>query len=182
RMEIADNENFEDIRPSGIKYSKLKEDGAEIIDVLPGREDADLVVVAENGQGLRFDTSELKPLTRNARGVIAKRGDSPLAGGALVKDGETLLLQGDSTCAAVRVDDIEPQGRGGKGRYIIKPTNGDALHTILASPTRPRASQGDALEKFDSKSKLGGHGSRQEIDYFVIDVSQNGETMELFNE
>jgi DNA gyrase subunit A len=180
RMAISDNDDLSDIRPSGIKYTELKEDDTRVVDVLPGREDADIVVVAENGKGLRFETEELKQLSRNARGVIAKRGDSPIAGGAMVKSGETLLLQGNSTCAAIRVDDIELQGRGGKGRYLVKPGNGDVLHTVLVSSSSPKASKEDSLERFTSKSKLGGHGAREEIDHFVVDITENGEAMELF--
>jgi DNA gyrase subunit A len=178
RMQIDGNEDLEDIRPSGIKYTKLEEDD-EVVDVLPGREDGDLVVVAENGKGIRFEPSGLKCLSRQARGVIARRGDSPTAGGAVIRDGERLFLRGETTCAAVRVADIEVQKRGGKGRYIIKPGSDDALDTVHSGPSA-RACRDDELVDFDSESKLGGRGARTSIDHFVFDHTSEGEELELF--
>lgn len=182
KMNVAENDDLQDIRPSGIKYTDFKEEGTEVVAVLPGREEADLVVVAENGKGIRFDPSELSPLSRQARGVIAKRGDSPIAGGAVVRDDEQLLLQGDTTCAAVRVREVEVQQRGGKGRYIIKPGQDDRLHTVLSTGSTARAAREGGLDDFDSQSKLGGRGARTSIDHFVVDHTRNGEALELFEE
>ncbi len=178
RMKVDGNEDLEDIRPSGIKYTKLENDD-EVVDVVAGRTEGDLVVVAENGKGIRFETSGLKQLSRQARGVIARRGESPTAGGALVRDGERLFLKGGSTCAAVRVDDIEVQKRGGKGRYIIKPGGDDVLADIRSGPSA-RASQDGDLVDFDSESKIGGRGARTTIEYFVFDHTSEGEELELF--
>lgn len=179
RMTLAENEDFEDIRPSGIRYTKLK-DEEEVISVIPFRSEADLIVVAENGKGIRFDTNELDSLSRQARGVIAKRGESQLAGGTLADNGDTLLLQGDSTCAAIKVSDVEKQNRGGKGRYLVKPGKDDTIHTVLVSSGSPQASTQEKLEAFDSRSKLGGRGARKKIDHFVVDLTENGQALELF--
>jgi DNA gyrase/topoisomerase IV subunit A len=179
RMELDDNDDFDDIRPSGIKYTKLKEEDADVVSVLPEREGADLILVAENGKGIRFELDELDRLSRQARGVIGKRGDSLVAGGALVDDSDTLLLQGDSTCAAVNVSDIEKQRRGGKGRFLVK-AGDDAIHTVLSVSGSPKVSKDGELERFDSRSKLGGHGARQEIDHFVLNYTDDGDTRELF--
>ncbi len=177
RMSVQDNEDFRDIRPSGIRYTKLREDSAEVVAVLPERPGADLVLVAENGRGIRFELDELNRLSRQARGVIGKRGESPLAGGTLVDDEDILLLRGESTCASLSVEDIEQQRRGGKGRFLVK-SGDDSLHTVLGLSGSPKVSKNGKLKSFRSRSKLGGHGSRQDIDHFVLNFTDEGEAVE----
>ncbi|MFB6345582.1 MAG: DNA topoisomerase (ATP-hydrolyzing) subunit A [bacterium] len=166
RMKIEGDDDFDDIRPSGIKCIDFKEDDNEVVSVVRVRENCDPVAVARNGRGIRFDISDLRPLSRNARGVIAKKGE-PLAGGVTASDDELLLLGGEDTCAAVDVSDIEPQNRGGKGRYIIKPSKGNELNYLGVSDYPLAAKDGDIVD-FTSRSKIGGRGARESIDYFVV--------------
>ncbi|MGM0380433.1 MAG: DNA gyrase/topoisomerase IV subunit A [bacterium] len=177
KMEIEGNENLTDIRPSGIKYINFKEENNEVIQALPGRKAANIVAVAQNGKGLKFEADELRTMSRNARGVIARKGEAKLAGAALCRPGEYLLLQGGNTCAALAVDDIPTQNRGGKGRYLIKPSNGDKLEHVTVS-SNPRAARKGKITEFSSRSQLAGHGAREDIDYFIVETNWTEEETE----
>lgn len=184
RMEVAEDDDFQDIRPSGIKYINFKDSDNETVSVVPARKDVTAVAIAANGKGIRFPVDELRTMGRSARGVQAKKGE-PLVGGGLAREDEYLLLRGDSTCAALKVSDIPTQNRGGKGRYLIKPGNSDRISSVTIS-SEPRAVADGSVEKFTSRSQLGGHGAQQEIDYFVTianwarDEENEGEQPELF--
>lgn len=165
RMEIAGDDDFDDIRPSGIKCIDFKEEDNEVVSVVPVREGCDPIAVARNGRGIRFDLGDLRPLSRSARGVTAKKGDG-LAGGVMASDDEYLLLSGPATCGAVDVSDFEPQNRGGKGRYVIKPSKNQELDFVGVSDYPMAAKDGDVVD-FTSRSKIGGRGARESIDYFI---------------
>ncbi len=165
RLAVADDDNFQDIRPSGIKYINFKEEDNEVVSVVHGRAETTAIAVAENGRGIRFDRDDVRIMGRNARGVTAKKGE-PLAGGLLARESDCLLLQGDNTCAAINVNEIPIQNRGGKGRYFIRPAGDDKITKIRASEN-PYATVKEELQEFDSRSKLAGHGARRSIDYFT---------------
>ncbi len=165
RMEVAGDDNFQDIRPSGIKYIDFKEEDNEVMSVVHGRANTTAIAVAEDGRGIRFDPDEVRVMGRNARGVTAKKGE-PLAGGLLAKESDFLLMRGDDTCAAIDVSDIPVQNRGGKGRYFVRPSGDDKI-TSLRTSAKPYATVNEELEEFDSRSQLAGHGARQSIDYFI---------------
>ncbi len=168
KMEIEGNEDFFDIRPSGIKYINFKEEDNEVVQVCPGKENSSVIAVAENGKGLKFEAEDLRPMSRSARGVVARKGDEPLAGAVLAREEEFLLVRGDNTCAALAANEIPTQNRGGKGRYLIKPTNGDKIDYVTVS-TQPRATREGEIINFSSRSQLGGHGARENIDYFIVE-------------
>ncbi len=184
RMKIAGESDFQDIRPSGIKYINFKEDENEAVSVVAGRQNVTAIAVAENGKGIRFPVEDLRAMSRSARGVVAKKGE-PLVGGVMARENEFLLLRGNSTCAALKIGEIPSQNRGGKGRYLIKPGNSDKISSVQVS-SQPRACKNGEVEVFDSRSKIGGHGAQQEIDYFVTVANwaareeKKGEQPELF--
>ncbi len=163
-MDLEDEADLRDIRPSGIKFTKLEEDD-RVVDVVPFREGEDVFAVSENGRGIRFPADDLRPLSRQAKGVIAKKGE-PLAGGGSGGDDHVVLLRGDDTRGAVKASDIEPQNRGGVGRYFLNPSGDDQIHTVLVS-LRPRAARDGEIEPFESRSKPGGSGSRSPVQHFV---------------
>ncbi len=174
KLDIAEDSDFTSIRPSGIKYISFKEEGNKVVSAVAQREKADIIAVSENGKGIRFSTEDIRSMGRGARGVIAKKG-SPLVGAVLGKDDEVLLLKGNNTCAALNISDIEPQNRGGKGRYLIRPGGEDTLNKILVSST-PLAVSGGKMKPFESRSQIGGHGARENIDHFVIVYEKHDDT------
>ena len=173
KMNIEGNDDFREIRPSGIKYIDLKGDDSRVVSVVPARGNQPLIAVSEDGKGICFSPEELRSMSRSARGVIAKKGE-PLAGATQAGDDQFLLLQGKSTCGAIRTGNLDQQNRGGKGRYLIKATGQDQIHTVRIT-NEPRAVSGDTLREFTSRSKLGGHGARQNIDHFFTEENWTSE-------
>ncbi len=169
KLKINQDSDFHEIRPSGIKYIDFKENNNRVVDVVAGRSDGTAIAVAENGKGIRFSLEDLRPMGRNARGVVAKK-EGRLAGGVVATDDETLLLLGNDCCAALDVSEIPVQNRGGKGRYLINPGKDNKL-TGVTVDSQPRAAHKGKLTEFTSRSKIGGHGARTEIDYFVTSSS-----------
>jgi len=108
---------FNAVRPSGLIAISLN-DGDELGWVRLTQGNDDLILVTEQGQGLRFNEQAVRPMGRAAAGVIAIRmdDDDRLTVAEVVEPNGSLFLaslKGYGRCTAL--DEFRTQGRGGKG-------------------------------------------------------------------
>ncbi len=108
---------FSAVRPSGLIAISLN-DGDELGWVRLTRGNDDLILVTQQGQGLRFNEQDVRPMGRAAAGVIAIRMDESdrLTIAEVVEPQGALFLaslKGYGRCTAL--DEFRTQGRGGKG-------------------------------------------------------------------
>jgi len=108
---------FSSVRPSGLIAISLN-DGDELGWVRLTQGNDDLILVTQQGQGLRFTEHDVRPMGRSAAGVIAIRMDEGdrLTVAEVVEPHASLFLaslKGYGRCTAL--DEFRTQGRGGKG-------------------------------------------------------------------
>jgi DNA gyrase subunit A len=108
---------FSAVRPSGLIAISLN-DGDELGWVRLTQGNDDLILVTEQGQGLRFNEQDVRPMGRTAAGVIAIRmeeGDHLTVAEVVEPNGALFLasLKGYGRCTVL--DEFRTQGRGGKG-------------------------------------------------------------------
>jgi DNA gyrase subunit A len=108
---------FSAVRPSGLIAISLY-DGDELGWVRLTQGNDDLILVTEQGQGLRFNEQDARPMGRSAAGVIAIRmnKDDRLTVAEVVEPQGALFLaslKGYGRCTVL--DEFRTQGRGGKG-------------------------------------------------------------------
>jgi DNA gyrase subunit A len=108
---------FSAVRPSGLIAISLNA-GDELGWVRLTQGNDDLILVTKQGQGLRFNEQEVRPMGRTAAGVIAIRmdeGDRLTVAEVVEPNGALFLasLKGYGRCTAL--DEFRTQGRGGKG-------------------------------------------------------------------
>jgi DNA gyrase subunit A len=108
---------FSAVRPSGLIAISLNA-GDELGWVRLTQGNDDLILVTEQGQGLRFNEQAVRPMGRTAAGVVAIRmddGDHLTVAGVVEPNGALFLasLKGYGRCTLL--DEFRVQGRGGKG-------------------------------------------------------------------
>ncbi len=113
---------FNGVRPSGLIAISLN-DGDELGWVRLTRGRDDLILVTEQGLGLRFNEQDVRPMGRAAAGVIAIRleeGDRLTIAEVVEPNGSLFLasLKGFGRCTAL--DEFRTQGRGGRGVYAYR--------------------------------------------------------------
>jgi DNA gyrase subunit A len=100
-------------------------DGDELVDVRTTSGDNDILLFTENGQGIRFAESELRPMgraTRGVRGVRLRDGDRVVGAASDVDGDEVLLVTSGGYGKRTAMDQFPRQGRGGIGVKAIKLT------------------------------------------------------------
>jgi len=119
---------FSSVRPSGLIAINL-EQGDELnwVRLTPG--DAELILVTEGGQALRFREDEVRPMGRTATGVYGIRLDEGdrVASAVTVEgqEGDLLIVTEKGYGKRTPIDEFRVQGRYGKGVQCI----GGKLHT-----------------------------------------------------
>ena len=113
---VAINE-FDSVRPSGIIAIRLYE-GDELGWVRLTQGDDDVILVTEQGQGIRFYEQDVRSMSRMAAGVIGIRMDDGdcLTVAEVVEPGASLFLaslHGYGRCTSL--EEFHAQRRGGKG-------------------------------------------------------------------
>ncbi|NBD35184.1 MAG: DNA gyrase subunit A [Chloroflexi bacterium] len=113
---VAINE-FDSVRPSGIIAIRLYQ-GDELGWVRLTQGDDDVILATEQGQGIRFNEQDVRPMGRTAAGVIGIRLDDGdcLTVAEVVEPGASLFLaslHGYGRCTSL--EEFRAQGRGGKG-------------------------------------------------------------------
>ena len=110
-------DEFSSIRPSGLVAINLGK-GDELGWVRLTRGDQEVILVTEQGQALRFEEGEVRPMGRAAAGVMAiklAKGDA-LAGMDIVREGDDLLVVTERGFAKrTPLEQYPTKGRHGKG-------------------------------------------------------------------
>ena len=110
-------QEFSAVRPSGLIAIGLKnDDELNWVRLTQGHDD--IMLVTEQGQGIRFNEQDVRPMGRTAAGVTAVRlnkGDRVTVAEVVEPGGSLFLasLKGYGRCTML--DEFHTQGRGGKG-------------------------------------------------------------------
>jgi DNA gyrase subunit A len=118
---------------SGVAGMKLR--GAdEVIEVDIASDDADLLVVTENGWGKRTRVSEYPVKGRGTMGVKTAQlveGKGHLAGARIVREGYQVMLVSDAgTVIRMAVDGIKRSGRATQGVIVTRLREGEHVATL----------------------------------------------------
>ena len=117
-------------RASGIIAIDLR--GTDkLVDVAITDGDAEILLVASHGKGIRFNESDVRPMGRGAAGVrgIKLPEGHEVIGLAIVRDGLILTATENGYGKRTPVEDFPVQGRGGQGVIAIQTTerNGNTV-------------------------------------------------------
>ena len=123
-------------RSSGIIAVDLRGDD-KLVDGAITDGNADILLVACHGTGIRFAESDVRPMGRGAAGVrgIKLPAGHEVIGLAVVRDGLILTATENGYGKRTPVDDFPVQGRGGQGVIAIQTTerNGNTVGMSLVS-------------------------------------------------
>src|SRR5919107_847094 len=102
-------------------------DGDELIAVRQASEGQDVVLVSQNGMGIRFPQSEARPMgraTAGVKGIMLKGGDAVLAADVVHDTTDLFLITEKGFGKRTALSKFRSQGRGGQGVIAMK-TDGD---------------------------------------------------------
>jgi DNA gyrase subunit A len=118
---------------SGVQGMRLRGDD-EVISVTIAADDADLLVVTENGYGKRTRVADYPRKGRGGMGVktvqlTEARGH--LAGARVVRDGyQVMLISTGGTVIRMSVDDIRRMGRSTQGVIVMRLREGELVSSL----------------------------------------------------
>ena len=118
---------------SGVQGMRLRGDD-EVISVAIAADDADLLVVTENGYGKRTRVSEYPKKGRGGMGVktvqlTEARGH--LAGARVVRDGyQVMLISTGGTVIRMPVEDVKRLGRSTQGVIVMRLREGEQVSSL----------------------------------------------------
>ncbi len=118
---------------SGVQGMRLRGDD-EVIEVDIAKDDADLLVVTENGWGKRTRVSEYPVKGRGGLGVQTAKlveAKGKLAGARIVRDGYAVMLISDGgTVIRMSVDDVKRSGRATQGVIVMRLREGEKVSSL----------------------------------------------------
>ena len=118
---------------TGVAGMKLRA-GDEVIEVDIADDDADLLVVTENGYGKRTRVGDYPVKGRGTMGVktvqlVESKGR--LAGARIVRDGyQVMLISDGGTVIKIPVDGIRRAGRSTQGVIVMRLRDGEQVATL----------------------------------------------------
>ena len=115
---------FRNIRKGGLIALSLAEDD-ELVAVHETSSRDSVLVATKNGQGILFESTDVRPMGRTARGVraINLSDDDEVIGAAVPREGEQILTTTENGLGKrTQIDAFRAQRRGGKGLKINKIT------------------------------------------------------------
>src|SRR4029079_5616946 len=127
-----------DVRPmgrdaSGVQGMKLRKDD-EVIAVNIAHDDADVLVVTENGYSTRTRVSHYPVKGGGGLGVKTVQlteTKGHLAGARVVRDGyQVMLISSGGTVIRMAVDDIKRAGRATQGVIVMRPRQGETVSSL----------------------------------------------------
>ncbi|MHC1699943.1 MAG: DNA gyrase subunit A [Humidesulfovibrio sp.] len=144
---------YANTRTSGIRAVTLKE-GDELIMVCDVRDEANVLLITEQGKAIRFPVEEVRPMGRTAAGVkgIALRGKDRVMAGVVTgdPDREQVLTVSDLGYGKrTPLDQYRAQSRGGMGIINMRVTEktGKVMGAVLVAET-------DQLVMLSSANKI----------------------------
>jgi DNA gyrase subunit A len=118
---------------SGVAGMKLRA-GDEVIEVDIASDDADLLVVTENGWGKRTRVADYPIKGRGTMGVKTAQlveGKGRLAGARIVRDGyQVMLISDGGTVIRTPVDGIKRSGRATQGVIVMRLREGEQVSSL----------------------------------------------------
>jgi DNA gyrase subunit A len=118
---------------SGVQGMRLRGDD-EVIAVEIARDDADLLVVTENGYGKRTRVAEYPRKGRGGMGVKTVQlteAKGTIAGARVVRDGyQVMLISNGGTVIRMSADDIRRMGRSTQGVIVMRLREGEQVSTL----------------------------------------------------
>ncbi|MCA9928628.1 MAG: DNA gyrase subunit A [Anaerolineales bacterium] len=163
RIKRVDVSAFKNVRPSGLIAISLDDDDSlGWVKLTTGEQD--LILVSEQGKGIRFSEQDVRPMGRNAAGVNAMKLDDwdRIAGADTVYDNDDVLVITEKGYGKrTPVDDYRQQNRYGSGvkAMVLSPkrtgkivsarvvTAGDEVTCISASGIMLRTSVDDISQQ-----------------------------------
>jgi DNA gyrase subunit A len=121
-------------RASGIIAIDLR-NGAKLVGPAITGGDAEILLVASSGKGIRFPESDVRPMGRGAagvRGIKLPEGHEVIAL-SIVRGGMVLTATENGYGKRTAIEDFPVQGRGGQGVITIQTTerNGRTVGAVL---------------------------------------------------
>jgi DNA gyrase subunit A len=121
-------------RASGIIAIDLR-NGDKLVDAAITGGDAEILLVASSGKGIRFHESDVRPMGRGAagvRGIKLPEGHEVIAL-SIVRGGMVLTATENGYGKRTAIEDFPVQGRGGQGVITIQTTerNGRTVGAVL---------------------------------------------------
>src|SRR3954467_9865756 len=115
-------EQFEKVRSSGIRAISLRDDDELAwVDVSTG--DDDVIIATAQGKLARFSEGEVRPMGRDAAGVIgirlARKGDSVVGMSVVQPESDLLVLTETGYGKRVKLSEFRRKHRGGQGVGLI---------------------------------------------------------------
>ena len=116
-------EQFERVRSTGIRAITINDDDELAwVDVSSGQDD--IIIATAQGMLARFDEDEVRPMGRDAAGVIGIRllkreGDSVVAMSVVEPDADLLVLTETGYGKRVAIGEFRRKHRGGQGVRLI---------------------------------------------------------------
>jgi DNA gyrase subunit A len=136
---------------SGVQGMRLRAED-EVIAVTVAHDDADVLVVTENGYGKRTRVSEYPVKGRGGMGVKTVQlteTKGQLAGARVVRDGyQVMLISDGGTVIRMPVDDIKRSGRATQGVIVMRLREGE--HVSSLAPVVETAADDKAEAAVDS--------------------------------
>ncbi|HEX5241279.1 MAG TPA: DNA gyrase subunit A [Candidatus Limnocylindrales bacterium] len=122
RIKKTPLEQFERVRATGIRAITIDDDDELAwVDVSSGEDD--VIIATAQGMLARFHESEVRPMGRDAAGVIGirlrRQGDAVVAMSVVQPNAELLVLSETGYGKRVPLTDFRPKHRGGQGVRLI---------------------------------------------------------------
>ena len=138
RVKRTSLDQFQSVRSTGMIAIGLDE-GDELAWVKTTSGDDQVMLMTENGQGIRFSEDDVRPMGRPAGGVIGIRldpKDSVIAFEVVRPDADVLVVAAKGLGKRTSPERFPLQGRGGKGVVAMKltPRTGRIVSAGMAGP------------------------------------------------
>ena len=126
---------FKNLRKSGLIAINLRE-GDELIKVKVTRGDADIIIVSQDGNAIKFNEQDVRPMGRTASGVKSmklRENDIAVCMDIAVDDEELLVISENGYGKRTPVSEYKRQNRGGIGliTYKISEKTGKVVGAIV---------------------------------------------------
>ena len=105
-------------------------------EAFPGDMDENILMISEKGMAIRFETSTISLLSRNASGVLGmnlKDEDRVFFAKVITEEKEVLIGSKANTDEVIKVEDIKLQNRATRGKNIMMVVLGDKINKVEIS-------------------------------------------------
>lgn len=134
-------ESFHDVRRSGIIAIRL-DAGDELVSASFGKKGDSVMVVASDGQSIRFDEADVRQMGRSAGGVRVMKLDKnvKVVGADIIAkdatDAHVFVISANGYGKKTSMKEYKIQGRGGSGIKTVKvtPKTGDLISAKIVTP------------------------------------------------